>query len=227
LDSRDVRPTTEEELRPKPPDNERETAMMFIKPAAQPPSGASVHLPLARPRRRRPETGKGPEPTRVLQAWGTNQVFQWKKKKGPSASRSTTASSATPGASDDQDPKAFADQPGVKGNLKEFKVISTGEDLPAQIAAATLHRRRLRRGHRQCAQPGGFRAGGKGQAAGRSLSFDNGSVDATSSSSGQVDLGRLAANAAQGDQADGGKLRGPRPSGNSVDRIGTTDFTKP
>src|SRR5437016_11113288 len=32
--------------------------------------------------------------------------------------------------------KAFAEQPGVKGNLKEFKVISTGEDLPAQIAAA-------------------------------------------------------------------------------------------
>src|SRR5215475_15994825 len=32
--------------------------------------------------------------------------------------------------------KAYADQPAVKSQLKEFKVISTGEDLPAQIAAA-------------------------------------------------------------------------------------------
>ena len=32
--------------------------------------------------------------------------------------------------------KAYAEQPAVKAKLKEFKVISTGEDLPAQIAAA-------------------------------------------------------------------------------------------
>src|SRR6516225_4730862 len=32
--------------------------------------------------------------------------------------------------------KAYADQPAVKSLLKEFKVISTGEDLAAQIAAA-------------------------------------------------------------------------------------------
>lgn len=31
--------------------------------------------------------------------------------------------------------KAYADQPAVKADLKEFKVVSTGEDLPAQIAA--------------------------------------------------------------------------------------------
>src|SRR4051812_31102707 len=29
--------------------------------------------------------------------------------------------------------KAYADQPEVKAKLKEFKVVSTGEDLPAQI----------------------------------------------------------------------------------------------
>src|ERR1700730_8033005 len=32
--------------------------------------------------------------------------------------------------------KAYADQPTVKSQLKEFKVVSTGEDLAAQIAAA-------------------------------------------------------------------------------------------
>jgi ribose transport system substrate-binding protein len=32
--------------------------------------------------------------------------------------------------------KAYADQPSVKSQLKEFKVVSTGEDLAAQIAAA-------------------------------------------------------------------------------------------
>ena len=32
--------------------------------------------------------------------------------------------------------KAYADQPNVKSQLKEFKVVSTGEDLAAQIAAA-------------------------------------------------------------------------------------------
>jgi len=32
--------------------------------------------------------------------------------------------------------KAYADQPSVKSLLKEFKVVSTGEDLAAQIAAA-------------------------------------------------------------------------------------------
>ncbi|CAM5770218.1 ribose ABC transporter substrate-binding protein [Labrys miyagiensis] len=31
--------------------------------------------------------------------------------------------------------KAYADQPDVKANLKEFKVVSTGEDIAAQIAA--------------------------------------------------------------------------------------------
>ena len=32
--------------------------------------------------------------------------------------------------------KAYAQQPEVKAKLKEFKIVSTGEDLPAQIAAA-------------------------------------------------------------------------------------------
>lgn len=34
-----------------------------------------------------------------------------------------------------QTAKAYAEQPGVKELIKEFKVISTGEDLPAQVAA--------------------------------------------------------------------------------------------
>jgi ribose transport system substrate-binding protein len=34
-----------------------------------------------------------------------------------------------------QTAKAYAEQPDVKAKLKEFKVVSTGEDVPAQIAA--------------------------------------------------------------------------------------------
>ena len=34
-----------------------------------------------------------------------------------------------------QTAKAYASQPDVKANLKEFKVVSTGEDVPAQISA--------------------------------------------------------------------------------------------
>jgi ribose transport system substrate-binding protein len=44
--------------------------------------------------------------------------------------------------------KAYAEQPSVKSQIKEFKVVSTGEDLAAQIAAANdFHRLRLRCGH--------------------------------------------------------------------------------
>ena len=54
--------------------------------------------------------------------------------------------------------KAYAEQPSVKGDIKEFKVISVGEDIAAQIAAVKqLHRSGLRRRHRQRQQHGGLR----------------------------------------------------------------------
>jgi ribose transport system substrate-binding protein len=121
--------------------------------------------------------------------------------------------------------KAFAEQPGVKGNLKEFKVISTGEDLPAQIAAANNF---IDAGYDavivNALNPAAFAPVAKrAKAAGVVLlSFDNviESDDNIVVNVDQVDLGRLAAKWLLKEiKADGGKLLEVRgPSGNSVDR---------
>ena len=121
--------------------------------------------------------------------------------------------------------KAFAEQPGVKPKLKEFKVVSTGEDLPAQIAAATNF---IDAGYDavivNALNPAAFApVARKAKKAGVVLlSFDNviESVDNIVINVDQVELGRLAARWLLKEvKADGGKLLEVRgPSGNSVDR---------
>jgi ribose transport system substrate-binding protein len=64
------------------------------------------------------------------------KFFQWAKKTGPY--RIALANGFIGNTWRIQmikTAKAYADQPDIKAKLKEFKVVSTGEDLPAQIAA--------------------------------------------------------------------------------------------
>ena len=121
--------------------------------------------------------------------------------------------------------KAYAEQAAVKANLKEFKVISTGEDLPAQIAAANNF---IDSGFDavivNALNPAAFApVAKKAKAAGVVLlSFDNviESEDNIIVNVDQVELGRLAAQWLLKEiKAGGGKLLEVRgPSGNSVDR---------
>src|ERR1041384_3579747 len=69
--------------------------------------------------------------------WGKDTTFyQFKKKEGPY--RIALANGFIGNTWRIQmikTAKAYADQPDVKAKLKEFKVVSTGEDVAAQIAA--------------------------------------------------------------------------------------------
>jgi ribose transport system substrate-binding protein len=108
--------------------------------------------------------------------------------------------------------KAYVDQPTVKSWLKEFKVVSTGEDLAAQIAAADNF---IDAGYDavivNALNPAAFapvvkRANAAGVVL---LSFDNviESPDAVTVNVDQVDLGRLAARWLLKEiKADSGKL---------------------
>ena len=121
--------------------------------------------------------------------------------------------------------KAYAEKSDVKSQLKEFKVVSTGEDLAAQIAAANNF---IDSGYDavivNALNPAAFapvvkRANAAGVVL---LSFDNviESPDAITVNVDQVDLGRLAARWLLKEiKADTGKILEVRgPSGNSVDR---------
>lgn len=121
--------------------------------------------------------------------------------------------------------KAYAEQPSVKSQIKEFKVVSTGEDLAAQIAAANDF---IDSGYDaviiDALNPTAFapvvkRANAAGVVL---LSFDNviESPDAVTVNVDQVELGRLAARWLLKEiKSDSGKLLEVRgPSGNSVDR---------
>jgi ribose transport system substrate-binding protein len=121
--------------------------------------------------------------------------------------------------------KAYADQPDVKAQIKEFKVVSTGEDLAAQIAAADNF---INSGYDaiivNALNPAAFapvvkRANAAGVAV---LSFDNviESPDQVIVNVDQVELGRLAARwLIKEIPGDSGKLLEVRGvSGNSVDR---------
>jgi ribose transport system substrate-binding protein len=156
----------------------------------------------------------------------TTKYFKWPKKEGPyrialvngfigNTWRIQMIKTA----------KAYADQPGVKDQLKEFKVVSTGEDLAAQIAAADNF---IDAGYDavivNALNPAAFapvvkRANAAGVVL---LSFDNviESPDAVTVNVDQVELGRLAARwLLKENKADSGKLLEVRgPSGNSVDR---------
>src|SRR5262245_52645899 len=121
--------------------------------------------------------------------------------------------------------KAYADQAAVKAKLKEFKVISTGEDLPAQIAAANnLIDAGFDAVIVNALNPTAFApVASKAKKAGVVLlSFDNviESPDNIVVNVDQVELGRLAAKWLLKEiQGDGGKLLEVRGvSGNSVDR---------
>jgi ribose transport system substrate-binding protein len=121
--------------------------------------------------------------------------------------------------------KAYAAQPEVKALLKEFKVISTGEDLPAQIAAANNF---IDAGYDavivNALNPAAFAPVAKrAKAAGVVLlSFDNliESPDNIQVDVDQQELGRIAARwLLKNVKGDSGKLLEIRgPSGNSADR---------
>lgn len=124
-----------------------------------------------------------------------------------------------------QSAKAYAEQPAVKAQLKEFKVISTGEDLPAQIAAANNF---IDAGYDavivNALNPAAFGSVAKKakQAGVVLLSFDNvvESPDNIQVNVDQVELGRIAARWLLKEiPGNAGKLLEIRgPSGNSVDR---------
>jgi ribose transport system substrate-binding protein len=154
------------------------------------------------------------------------KFFQWPKKAGPY--RIALANGFIGNTWRIQmikTAKAYADQPGVKEKIKEFKVISTGEDLAAQIAAANTF---IDSGYDavivNALNPTAFEpVVKKANKAGVVLiSFDNviESKDAIMVNVDQVELGRLAGEwllkSIPGDSAKIIEVRGP--SGNSVDR---------
>ncbi|HET7503849.1 MAG TPA: sugar ABC transporter substrate-binding protein [Kofleriaceae bacterium] len=170
--------------------------------------------------------GPGVDPE-CFKPWGKDtKFFQWKKKKGPY--RIALANGFIGNTWRIQmikTAKAYAEQPGIKAKLKEFKVISTGEDLPAQIAAAN---NLIDAGYDavivNALNPTAFApVVKKAKKAGVVLlSFDNviESTDNVVINVDQVELGRLAARWLLKEvKGDGGKLLEVRgPSGNSVDR---------
>jgi ribose transport system substrate-binding protein len=186
-------------------------------------------------------SGPGADPE-CFKAWTpTTQYLQFPKKQGPyrialdngfigNGWRIQMIQSA----------KAYAAQPEVKAQLKEFKVISTGEDLPAQIAAANNF---IDAGYDavivNALNPTAFAPVAKRakKAGVVLLSFDNviESPDNITVNVDQVQLGKIAArwllkeigtasaggvgSAATGDAGGGLRLLEIRgPSGNSVDR---------
>jgi ribose transport system substrate-binding protein len=171
-------------------------------------------------------TGPGADPA-CYKPWDAKtKLFQWPAKKGPY--RIALANGFVGNTWRIQmikTAKAYAEQPGVKADLKEFKVVSTGEDLPAQIAAANNF---IDAGYDavivNALNPAAFApVVKKANAAGVVLlSFDNviESPDNVIVNVDQVELGRLAAKWLLKEiKTDGGKLLEIRgPSGNSVDR---------
>jgi ribose transport system substrate-binding protein len=170
--------------------------------------------------------GPGTAPD-CFKPWGKDtKYYQWKKKSGPfRIALDNGFIGNTWRIQMIKTAKAYADQPGVKEKLKEFKVISTGEDLPAQIAAAN---NLIDAGYDavivNALNPAAFApVVKKARKAGVVLlSFDNviESPDNIVINVDQVELGRLAAKWLLKEvKADGGKLLEVRgPSGNSVDR---------
>ena len=162
-----------------------------------------------------------------LKPWSADtKFFQWPKKTGPyrialvngfigNTWRIQMIKTA----------KAFAEKPEVKSQLKEFKVVSTGEDLAAQIAAANNF---IDSGYDavivNALNPTAFAPVVKhaNNAGVILLSFDNviESPDAVTVNVDQVELGRLAARwLFKQIKEDTGKILEVRgPSGNSVDR---------
>jgi ribose transport system substrate-binding protein len=170
--------------------------------------------------------GPGADP-KCFRPWAkTTKFVQWKKKNGPyRIALDNGFIGNTWRIQMIKTAKAYAEQAGVKAQLKEFKVISTGEDLPAQIAAANNF---IDAGYDavivNALNPAAFGPVVKrAKAAGVVLlSFDNviESNDNIVVNVDQVELGRLAARWLLKEiKTDGGKLLEVRGvSGNSVDR---------
>ena len=175
-----------------------------------------------------PKVVQGPgADSECFKPWGKDtKYYQYGKKKGPY--RIALANGFIGNTWRIQmikTAKAYVEQPSVKAKLKEFKVVSTGEDLPAQIAAANNF---IDAGYDavivNALNPAAFApVAKKAKKAGVVLlSFDNviESPDNIVVNVDQVDLGRLAAKWLLKEiKTDGGKLLEVRgPSGNSVDR---------
>jgi ribose transport system substrate-binding protein len=170
--------------------------------------------------------GPGAEPA-CFKPWGqATQYFQWKKKEGPyRIALDNGFIGNTWRIQMIKTAKAYVEQPSVKALLREFKVVSTGEDLPAQIAAANNF---IDAGYDalivNALNPTAFAPVVKRakQAGVVLLSFDNviESPGAITVNVDQVELGRLAARwLLRQVKSDGGKLLEVRgPAGNSVDR---------
>jgi ribose transport system substrate-binding protein len=85
-----------------------------------------------------PKIVKGPsaDPECFVPWTDKTKFFQFKKKKGPYRIALANGYIAnTWRIQMIQTAKAYAAQPDVKAKIKEFKVVSTGEDVPAQLAA--------------------------------------------------------------------------------------------
>ncbi len=180
-----------------------------------------------------PDTVQGPgADAKCFRPWAkATKYFQWKKKNGPyRIALDNGFIGNTWRIQMIKTAKAYAEQPAVKAKLKEFKVISTGEDLPAQIAAANNF---IDAGYDavivNALSPKAFGPVAKrAKAAGVVLlSFDNviESGDNIVINVDQVELGRLAARWLVKEIKGTGKLLEVRgPSGNSVDRDRHTGF---
>jgi ribose transport system substrate-binding protein len=170
--------------------------------------------------------GPGFEPA-CFKPWApTTKYFQWKKKDGPyRIALDNGFIGNTWRIQMIKTAKAYVEQPNVKAWLKEFKVVSTGEDLPAQIASANNF---IDSGYDaliiNALNPTAFapvvkRAKKAGVVL---LSFDNviESEDNITVNVNQVELGRLSGRwLLRQVKGDAGKLLEVRgPAGNSVDR---------
>ena len=103
--------------------------------ARSPERGAHRHCCPACRRRR-----SSPDPPAIRNAWlpwtADTKFMQFAKKAGPYRIALANGYLAnTWRIQMVQTAKAYAAQPDVKAKLKEFKVVSTGEDVPAQISA--------------------------------------------------------------------------------------------
>jgi ribose transport system substrate-binding protein len=175
-----------------------------------------------------PEVVPGPGvEAECFKPWAaTTKFVQWKKKSGPyRIALDNGFIGNTWRIQMIKTAKAYTEQPSVKANLREFKIISTGEDLPAQIAAANNF---IDAGYDavivNALNPAAFgpvvkRAKAAGVVV---VSFDNviESEDNIVVNVDQVELGRLSARwLSRKVSGSGGKLLEVRgPSGNSVDR---------
>ena len=81
-------------------------------------------------------SGPGADPDCFKPGSADTKYFQWPAKKGPYRIALANGFIANDWRVQMiRVAKAYADQPGVKEDIKEFKVISVGEDIAAQIAA--------------------------------------------------------------------------------------------